>query len=177
MQDDYRNNKSGNSIIQPPIIYESWKLQLKQASRSIQIRLSNVTDRTLVLKSSALTSGIWRLDPPNEIPPSNEVDFGSEANGIYSSTGKITFTLKDEEQINMPITFSWNVGLFGTPEYNSNVFSIEPVVIGNHMEVILHFSSDELFIATTPIQNNNHNEDNTNIKQKTEYDFTNDKKK
>jgi len=108
----------------------------------------------LLLSNLSVPNGIWRLEPPKEIPPGLEADFGAESYGIGGTSGKISWTLKEVDQVNMPINFTWEVGLIGSPEYTSNVFSIEPVVIGNHTEVILHFSSDELYLVTSSLTQN-----------------------
>jgi len=173
---DEHQKLNNRQVVMPPVIYETWKVQLKRARRSMQVRINNTTNITLKLQSSIIEHGLWRLEPPNEILPGAEVDFGSESFGIGGTTGKIIFSLKgnQENETNgensVPITFAWNIGLIGPPLYESNVFSIETVVVGNHTELILQFASDELYVASTSSVAQDHN----TINEKTQYLFHDD---
>eukprot|EP01130_Rhizamoeba_saxonica_P014544 TRINITY_DN636_c0_g3_i1.p1 TRINITY_DN636_c0_g3~~TRINITY_DN636_c0_g3_i1.p1 ORF type:complete len:201 (-),score=41.28 TRINITY_DN636_c0_g3_i1:25-627(-) len=130
-------------VVEVPVIYETWKLDLKKAMRSIQMRISNISDDILVLKSSIITHGIWRQEPAAEVGPNIPNDFGAESHGLYGSSGEISYYVKGKEDL--VAYFRWNVPMFGKHEIETNAFSVETTVEGDHTEVILHFSTDELF--------------------------------
>lgn len=44
------------------------------------------------------------------------------------------------------INFTWDVPMLGAPQFSSNIFAIEPRILGSHCEICLHFSSDETFL-------------------------------
>jgi len=170
VQDDLKKSRHLDSVIMTPVIYESWKLQLKRAQRSLLAKIINTTNYTLILKSQNLSNGIWRFEPPKEILSGAEVDFGCESFRFGGTQGTLSFELMEDNQSKIPIVFEWNIGLIGPPSYQSNVFSIETIVSGNHTELLLNFSSDELYITTSSAPQNNLNL----INEKTKYLFNDD---
>jgi len=175
---DYRHNKSEAQIItMAPVIYESWKIELKNASRSLLVTLSNTTDFGLILKSEVLEHGIWRCSPPKEIRTRVPYDFGTESHGLFGTKGTLVYSITDaDEDKDYPdIYFTWDVPLLANPIFHSNIFSVEPRVIGVHNEIVLHFSSDELFILEVKEGNENATKRSTDttatVEEKTGYGF------
>jgi len=146
---DYRNNKSDAKLVTvAPIVYESWKLELKNASLSMLVTLSNTSDFKISLKSEDISHGIWRFKPPELILPGDVFDFGAESYGIMGTKGQIVYSILSKEELKdyTDIIFWWDLGMFSKPIFGSNVFSVEVRVEGYHNEIVLHFSSDELFV-------------------------------
>ena len=58
----------GASVLSPRVEIESddWKIELKDAARSVLVAVNNRTSSTLVRQSLALRHGIWRRPPPGD---------------------------------------------------------------------------------------------------------------
>jgi len=134
------------------VIYESWKVELKNAARSLLVSLSNTTDFKLTLVSENLEHGIWRYSPPRDVRPHVIYDFGTESHGVFGMKGTLVYSISSEDPTTSKtypsIHFTWDIALLTViaPAFNSNLFSVEPRVLGTHSEIVLHFSSDELFV-------------------------------
>jgi len=148
---DYRNNDTQIELVtKAPIIYESWKLELQKAARSILVTINNSTPYTLVLVKTNVRHGIWRLPPPLEVPPSTDFDFGAESHGITGTAGEVAYQMVNKSQPNRTfeetINFVWSVPIIGSNAFSSNMFAVAPQVDGEHSVVALHLTSDETFM-------------------------------
>lgn len=146
---DYRyNNRPINLISTIPIVNESWKIQQSKAQRNVLITLSNTTEYRLKLVQSELRHGIWSMAPPSEVVAFTSYDFGSESHGLMATEGEVVYQiLNNKNQIaEGTINFAWDIPMLGAPQFSSNIFAVEPRVLGNHSEIVLHFSSDETFL-------------------------------
>jgi len=150
---DYRNNEKEVRLVSAaPVIFETWKVQMQKAQRSVLFNINNTTDFILRLNSAETHNGIWSLEPVKEILPQTEADFGAESQGLLGTAGVFSYTIIDRKREVGPtiINFSWKIGLFGDPTYDSNIFAIVPQQQGNHCVVALFFSSDETFMLPEP---------------------------
>jgi len=87
------NQRPASGILEAPIIYETWKMELKSANKSVLVTVSNITDYKLFLVSSYLSSGIWRSPVPEEVPPQTNAEFGVESHGYLTIKGHVTYEL------------------------------------------------------------------------------------
>ncbi|KAK5575139.1 hypothetical protein RB653_010395 [Dictyostelium firmibasis] len=63
-----------------------WKVELRKATRSSLISITNETDFQLQRISCKLQQGMLRLIPPEIIPPKSSIEFGSESNAFMTGT-------------------------------------------------------------------------------------------
>ncbi|KYQ92662.1 endonuclease/exonuclease/phosphatase domain-containing protein [Tieghemostelium lacteum] len=63
-----------------------WKKELRKASRSSLIQISNQTEFILQRISCKMQQGLLRFFPPEVIAPNSVVEFGSESNSFISGT-------------------------------------------------------------------------------------------
>jgi len=147
---DYRVSAESTELVKKsPVVYETWKLELQKASRSILSSLTNSTKYTLVLKQSLVHNGIWRFPPPKEILPSSEHDFGAESHGVTGTSGEVLYEIvnkSEPDKVYGDIIFSWTVPLVGKNTFSSNFFSVVPQVDSEHAVVSLLLTSDETFL-------------------------------
>jgi len=149
---DYRDTSEKNKtagVLEAPIVYDTWKLELQRANRSLLASLTNSTKYTLIRHNDNLVNGIWRCPPPQEIGPGSEADFGAESHGLTGTSGDLSFKIVDKSDPNKTfgdINFVWSVPLIGKNSFSSNVFSVVPQVDGSHAVVSLLLTSDETFL-------------------------------
>ncbi|KAM9984906.1 hypothetical protein ACTFIY_009327 [Dictyostelium cf. discoideum] len=63
-----------------------WKVELRKATRSSLISITNETDFQLQRISCKLQQGMLRLIPPEIIPPKSNIEFGTESNAFMTGT-------------------------------------------------------------------------------------------
>jgi hypothetical protein len=131
-------------VIEPPIIYETWKMELKSASRSLLITINNITDFKLTLVNCVLSSGIFRSPVPTEIPPQTNLEFGAESHGSFAIKGHITYSYKNSKDPKYLLTINFDMSI-SSNQYSSEQFNIFERAIGNHSDIVYVFSSDEYY--------------------------------
>eukprot|EP01124_Arcella_intermedia_P010788 TRINITY_DN17314_c0_g1_i2.p1 TRINITY_DN17314_c0_g1~~TRINITY_DN17314_c0_g1_i2.p1 ORF type:complete len:147 (-),score=31.73 TRINITY_DN17314_c0_g1_i2:52-492(-) len=139
------------------MIYESWRNQLKSAAKSVLIGIKNTTDYELSLEHVFVYQGSLVCNPQRFVPPHTESHFGAISN-LISCKGSIIYVIRSRELNLGPLSLTWDIPFFGSPEFDSHCLSIEKNKIGDHSHITLHFSSDELYTLAhdTPPHNQTH---------------------
>jgi hypothetical protein len=157
---DYRyGEKEMQLVVEVPVVYETWKVALKEALQGMLVTLNNTSNYSLQLVSCETSHGVWSLVPPSVVPPKSSHDFGAESHGITGSAGKLTYIFEtsdtqqtteeeEEEAVKTPLEvyFCWEIPVFGAPEYSSNYFRIEPKLLGAQCEITLKLGTEETFM-------------------------------
>ncbi|GAM19666.1 hypothetical protein SAMD00019534_028410 [Acytostelium subglobosum LB1] len=84
---------------------------MNKAARSVRVSIYNSSSKKLVLKSHPLTSGQWKVPPPDVILPLGTVEFGSESTAILGSTEAGSIYTVDGSSLEFE--FFWNNPYFG----------------------------------------------------------------
>eukprot|EP01133_Synstelium_polycarpum_P006380 gene6380-7390_t len=85
--------------------------ELSRASRSVRVSIHNSSSKKLILKSHPITSGQWKVPPPDTILPLSTVEFGSESSGMLSGTEAGAVYVADGSDAQFE--FNWNNPMFG----------------------------------------------------------------
>ncbi|EGC29536.1 hypothetical protein DICPUDRAFT_84454 [Dictyostelium purpureum] len=91
--------------------------ELNKASRSVRISIQNLTNKKLVLKSHPISSGQWRVSPPEHILPLSIVEFGSESGMIGGTEAGSIYVIEGSKVSDGQFEFFWNNPMFGRKEF------------------------------------------------------------
>jgi hypothetical protein len=130
-------------VSQAPVIYDLWKLELKKSAKSVMLRIHNSYTKPLILQNAVLRHGIWGLIPPERIDPDTFVEFGAQSHGMTGSAGTFAYSFSKEHKIGAQ--FTWRLSHIKSTILNALHFAEENTVVGDHCEIVLHFSSDEAY--------------------------------
>ncbi|KAN0008803.1 hypothetical protein ACTFIU_002096 [Dictyostelium citrinum] len=117
--------------------------ELNKASRSVRVSIYNTTNKKLVLKSHPITSGSWRVQPPETILPLSTVEFGSESSMMGSTEAGSIYTIDGSEGT---FEFFWNNPYFGRKGFRKippSGYELEYTDSGTH-NYVLKFTVKEL---------------------------------
>lgn len=158
---DYRyGEKEIQLVVEVPLVYETWKVCLKEALQGIILTLSNTSEYTLTLVSCETTHGVWSLAPPSLVLPGTEHDFGAESHGLTGSSGQIIYYISPNKEVEpereetaegsertdgLQASFAWDIPVIGSPEYAATYFSVVPTLVGTQCEVKLKLGPEETF--------------------------------
>eukprot|EP01132_Coremiostelium_polycephalum_P009900 gene9900-12143_t len=91
--------------------------ELNKASRSVRVSIHNTSSKKLILKSHPLTSGQWRVPPPETILPLGKVEFGSESGMMGGIEAGAVYSVDSSKESVGQFEFFWNNPMFGKKGY------------------------------------------------------------
>eukprot|EP01124_Arcella_intermedia_P012422 TRINITY_DN18764_c0_g1_i2.p1 TRINITY_DN18764_c0_g1~~TRINITY_DN18764_c0_g1_i2.p1 ORF type:complete len:222 (-),score=39.44 TRINITY_DN18764_c0_g1_i2:51-716(-) len=118
----------------PPLVYDSWKIELKSAQKSVLVTLKNESDLALRLTKCSISGGILRSPIPMELKSNTTVEFGAETH-MGGTEGVFAYT-DDSGTISK---FRWKISPLpkSQPEFIPTNFEMEILLPGDQTEILL----------------------------------------